>query len=285
MPVLQHATVDGPEMESARPCMMRPEQQHGHLVARAERAQGMKTMLQQVRHWQAELKLAEPRQALLSERQHLGHSLASSSQPICRGLRRSPPIREVQAEAESQAIPLPGGAQDVLRQQDLISHQRQQQERPTAGDCQAASDVRDQDQGQSGARPMDCTEEADSWSSAEPYCDAVEEQLPPPDEVVELSGDDDSSVVLSDSHAAMQHVDTMASRAQAPAQDNVVSSRGQDNEKASLTLLPQLGRTEGHANPAKETLILAAVTEMVSLSSTSAAASCVCTPADWQREG
>ena len=90
MPVLQHATVDGPEMESARPCMMRPEQQHGHLVARAERAQGMKTMLQQVRHWQAELKLAEPRQALLPERQHLGHSLASSSQPICRGLRRSP---------------------------------------------------------------------------------------------------------------------------------------------------------------------------------------------------
>ncbi len=248
-------------------------------------AQGMKTMLQQVRHWQAELKLAEPRAGPATGEAAPGTQPGQQQSAHMPGIASLSPIREVQAEAESQAIPVPGGAQDVLRQQDLISHQRQQQERPTAGDCQAASDVRDQDQGQSGARPMDCTEEADSWSSAEPYCDAVEEQLPPPDEVVELSGDDDSSVVLSDSHAAMQHVDTMASRAQAPAQDNVVSSLGQDNEKASLTLLPQLGRTEGHANPAKETLILAAVTEMVSLSSTSAAASCVCTPADWQREG
>ena len=119
---------------------------------------------------------------------------------------------------------------------------------------------------------MDCAAEADSWSSAEAYCDAVEEHQPPADEVVELSGDDDSSAVLSESHAAMQ---PMAGRAQAPDQDNTVSSRGQGDEKASFTGLSQPEGAEAGVNASKETCVFAAVTEMVSTSSASIAPSCV----------
>ena len=184
------------------------------------------------------------------------------------------PHHRVQAAAGAQANPVSGGARELLRQQDPISCQGQEQERPTAVHSQATSDVSNQDQGQSGAHPVDCIGEADSWSSAEPYCDALEEQQPPADEVVELSGDD-SSIVLSDSHAAMQHVGTMAGRAQAPDEDNAVSSRGQGDEKASPTLQSQLENTEASANPLKEIPIFAAVTEMVSTCSASAALTCM----------
>ena len=183
-------------------------------------------------------------------------------------LRALAPVQRAQAEAEAQANALSGGVRDVLRQQDPISRQRQEQERPAVGHSQATSDVSNQDQRQSGAHPMDCAAEADSWSSAEAYCDAVEEHQPPTDEVVELSGDDDSSVVLSDSHAARQ---PMAGRAQAPDQDDTVSSRGQGDGKASFTLLSQPEGTEAGVNASKETCTFAAVTEMVSTSSASVA--------------
>ena len=121
---------------------------------------------------------------------------------------------------------------------------------------------------------MDCAADGDSWSSGDPYCDAVEEQLPPADEVVELSGDDDSSAVFSGSHAGMQYMGMVARGAEPPDQDDVVSSKGRGDYKAAIRPLPQLVR-EDVTNPAEELSIFAAVTEMVRVSSTSAAPTCV----------
>ena len=72
-------------MESGKPCMMRPEQQHGHTLAIPAWAQGTEATVQRLRRWRS-----EPRLALLLEKHHLRHSLASSNQPICQGQLRSP---------------------------------------------------------------------------------------------------------------------------------------------------------------------------------------------------
>lgn len=80
--------------------MTRPEQQPGPMVALPERVLGREAAMQHLHHWRAELRLA-----LLREKQHLGHSPASSSQPICQGYERSPQFRERRQRLRHQQMP------------------------------------------------------------------------------------------------------------------------------------------------------------------------------------
>ena len=174
------------------------------------------------------------------------------------------PLQEVQVAAAA-AFQSPEGALESPRQNGPVPHQRREQERLHANHVQATTTIqRNPDQGHGGALAVDSPADADSWSSADPYWDAVEEHPPPADEVVELSGNDDSSEGLSAPNAAMQQVDASASRPQAPDQLDVASTRGQSNQKASNRAPSQPPGTEDDAN-AEEISTFAAVTEMVSM--------------------
>ena len=131
---------------------------------------------------------------------------------------------------------------------------------------------------------MDCRADADSWSSAEPYLDAVEDHQPPADEVVELSGDDDSGFSLSAPHAAMQHPSTPASREAAPDLANAVLSRGQGDEHASIRPLSHAVGAEGVASPAKDITVFAAVIEMVRSQLRLLQLRHMCSFVDWRKQ-